>query len=178
MKVVLKDLDHTRIRFEAMIRRFGEKDAVTAASRAMNHEGRKVLTAVRRTLVKQTSIPRSIVVKGTKLTSAHAKSLKIVITGRGAELPMKTFGAKQFKYGVRAKVWGRLQTYKSNFIVASQNGDTFHRETSERLPIGRTFGPSIGKEIVKDDTVKAFDDATNDIAHRVMHELSRILKVR
>lgn len=178
MQIVIKELDKTRIKYEAMVQQLGERDAALAAARALNHEGRKALTAVRRTLVSQTSIPRKIVFAGTTFQGAHLRKLQIAITARGSELPLRIFGAKQFKYGVRAKVWGRLQTYKSNFIVASEKGDVFHREGSARIPIGRTFGPSIPKEMLKDQTVEAFNRKTDDIAERVMHELRQILRVR
>lgn len=178
MQIVIKELDKTRIRYEAMVWRLGERDAALAASRAMNHEGRKALTAVRRTLVKQTSIRRSLIVKGVTFEAARPNSLRFVIKGQGSELPLRLFGARQFSYGVKAKVWGRQQVYKSNFIVSSEGGDVFHREGPKRIPIGRTFGPSIAKELVKDETVEAFNRKTDDIADRVMHELRQLLRVR
>ena len=39
------------------------------------------------------------------------------------------------------------------------------------------YGPSVPKEMVKDATLEAFEQSTNDVATRAMHELSRILKV-
>ncbi len=46
VQIVIKDLDQTRLRYEAMVQRVGEGSAALAFSRALNHEGRKTFTAV------------------------------------------------------------------------------------------------------------------------------------
>ncbi len=189
MQIVLKDLDQTRIRYEAMIQRIGEGNANKAFSRALNHEGRKTFTAVKRVLRKQTDIPPGIIAAAMKFRSSSQRNLRTIIQGRGSELPLRFFGARQFKYGVRAKVWGSFQTYPSNFIVASLNGNVFHRTGvfgkaakgryagKRREGIQRTFGPSIPKEMVKDKSLETFEQSGNAVMERAMHELSRTLKV-
>lgn len=177
MQVVFKDLDQTRIRYEAMIQRVGEREANRAFSRALNHEGRKSFTAVKRALRKQTDIPAGMITAAMQFKSSSQRNLRTIIQGSGSELPLRFFGARQFSYGVRAKVWGKFQTYKSNFIVASLSGNVFHRTSRKRLPIQRTFGPSIPKEMVKDETAETFEQSGNAVMDRAMHELSRILKV-
>ncbi len=177
MQIVLKDLDQTRIRYEAMVQKVGQGDAAVAFSRALNHEGRKSFTVVKRTLRKQTDIPPGIIAAAMQFKSSTRKNLQTIIQGRGSELPLRFFKPRQFKYGVRAKVWGKLQTYKSNFIVASLSGNVFHRTSKKRFPIQRTFGPSVPKEMVKDATLRAFEASGNSVMDRAMHELARILKV-
>lgn len=177
MQVVFKDLDQTRIRYEAMIQRVGEGNANKAFSRALNHEGRKTFTAVKRVLRKQTDIPPGIIAAAIKFRSSSQRNLRTIISGSGSELPLRFFNPRQFKYGVRAKVWGKFQTYKSNFIVAKLSGNVFHRTTRKRLPIQRTFGPSVPKEMVKDRSLETFEQSGNAVMERAMHELSRILKV-
>lgn len=189
MQLVIKELDQTRIRYEAMVQKVGEEEAALAFSRALNHEGRKSFTAVKRALRKQTDIPPGMITAAMKFKSSTVRNLRTVISGTGSELPLRLFGAKQFSYGVRAKVWGKQQTYKSNFIVASLGGNVFHRTGvfgkaakgryagKRREGIQRTFGPSIPKEMVKDETLETFEQSGNAIMDRAMHELSRILTV-
>lgn len=181
MKVIVKDLDQTRIRYEAMVQRVGERDAALAFSRALNHEGRKTYTALTygksSALHRQTDIPPSIIRAATKFTPSRKSNLRTVISGSGKELPLRLFKPHQFKFGVKAKVWGRMQSYKSAFIVAKYGGNVFHRTSRKRFPIQKMFGPSIPKEMVKDQTLETFEQSGNAVMDRAMHELSRILKV-
>jgi hypothetical protein len=177
VQVVIKDLDQTRIRYEAMVQEVGEGAAALAFSRALNHEGRKSFTAVKRSLRKQTDIPPSLIAAAMQFKSSNRKHLRTIISGSGNELPLRLFKPSQFSYGVRAKVWGKHQTYRSAFIVAKYGGNVFHRTSKKRFPIQRLFGPSIPKEMVKDETLETFEQSGNAVMDRAMHELSRILKV-
>lgn len=177
MQVVIKDLDQTRIRYEAMVQQVGEGAAALAFSRALNHEGRKTFTAVKRELRKQTDIPPFMITASMAFRSSSQRNLRTIISGSGKELPLRLFKPSQFSYGVRAKVWGKHQTYRSAFIVAKYGGNVFHRTSKKRFPIQKMFGPSIPKEMVKDETLETFEQSGNAVMDRAMHELSRILKV-
>lgn len=178
MRIVVKDLDQTRIRFQAMMLRVGEKDASLAFSRALNHEGRKTFTAVKRAMRKQTSIPAPLIAAGMKFEGSNRQHLRTIITGNGRPLPLRLFSPKQFSYGVRAKVWGKAQQFKSSFIVAKFGGNVFHRTSAKRFPIKRMYGPGIPQEMVKDETLETFESSGNAVMDRAMHELARILAVR
>lgn len=190
MQIVVKDLDETRIRFEAMMLQFGEKDAALAFSRALNHEGRKTFTAVKRSLRKQTSIPAGMIARAMKFEGTKKGHFRTIIEGRGSQLPLRLFGPKQFSYGVRAKVWGRHQSFKSAFIVGKLGGNVFHRtgdfgkmakgkyKGRRREKIQRMFGPGIPQEMVKDETLDTFERSGNAVMDRAMHELQRILAMR
>ena len=177
MQVVIKDLDQTRIRYQAMVQQVGEGAAALAFSRALNHEGRKTFTAVKRSLRKQTDIPPFMITASMAFKSSSQRNLRTIISGSGKELPLRLFKPSQFSYGVRAKVWGKHQTYRSAFIVAKYGGNVFHRTSKKRFPIQKMFGPSIPKEMVKDETLETFEQSGNAVMDRAMHELSRILKV-
>ena len=56
---------------------------------------------------------------------------------------LSVFGAKQFSYGVRAKIWGRAQTYRSAFIVGRFGGNVFKRTSKARFPIEQLWGPAV-----------------------------------
>jgi hypothetical protein len=177
MQIVIKDLDQTRIRYEAMVQRVGDGNATLAFSRALNHEGRKSFTAVKRALRKQTDIPPGIISAAMKFKSSSRTNLRTIISGSGNELPLSLFRPAQFSYGVRVKVWGKHQIYRSAFIIAKYGGNVFHRTSKKRLPIRQMFGPSIPKEMVKDETLAAFEQSGNAIMDRAMHEIARILRV-
>jgi hypothetical protein len=177
VRIVIKDLDQTRVRYEAMVQQVGEGNAALAFSRALKHEGRKTFTAVKRALRKQTDIPPAMITASMAFRSSSKRNLRTIISGSGRELPLRLFKPSQFSYGIRAKVWGRYQTYRSGFIVAKYDGNVFHRTSSKRFPIQKMFGPSIPKEMLKDETLETFERSGNAIMDRAMHELSRILKV-
>jgi uncharacterized protein with GYD domain len=50
VNIILRDLDQTRVHFEVAVQSVGEQAAVRAFSRALNSEGNKVRTQVRRAL--------------------------------------------------------------------------------------------------------------------------------
>lgn len=54
MNILIRDLDQTRIHFEAAVQRVGEQEANRAFNRALNSEGAKITTSVRRALRQQT----------------------------------------------------------------------------------------------------------------------------
>ncbi len=85
--IIIRDLDQTRVKFEATVTRVGAGDAIKAFSRAINHEGRKAFTLVKRTLRQQTSIPRPMITEATRLKSSTTKNLRAVIEGRGRAIP-------------------------------------------------------------------------------------------
>jgi hypothetical protein len=177
VQIIIKDLDQTRIRYEAMVQQVGEGAAALAFSRALNHEGRKSFTAVKRALRKQTDVPPFMITASMTFRPSSKHHLRTIISGSGRELPLRLFKPSQFSYGVRARVWGRQQVYRSSFIVAKYGGNVFHRTSPKRFPIQKLFGPSIAKEMLKDETLETFERSGNAIMDRAMHELSRILKV-
>lgn len=174
---LVRELDRNRIKYEAMIQRFGDKAANTAYRRALNHSGRKTYTAVKKSLREQTSFKAAEVTKATRFIGPNRVNLSFKIVGRGRHRGLRNFGAKQFRYGVRARVWGKVQKFKSAFIVDSLSGHAFVRSGSARLPIRVMYGPSIPKELVKDQTKETFEESLPDLHRRAVHELKRILRV-
>jgi hypothetical protein len=173
--------DAKAIKFEAMVQRFGQGDARKAFARAMNHEGAKAHTVIKRKLRQQTSINTSHINKAVSFHRAGKQTLKTITRGTGAALPLRYFGARQFKYGVRAKIWGRGQRFPGAFIVNSIAGNVFkntrgfNKKSGRNNAIEKLWGPSIPKEMMKPAVVDAFHGATGDVATRAMHELNRIL---
>ena len=72
MRVRFLEADDVRIRFEAACNRLGEGEARRAFSMALNKEGRKSFTQLRRSLAQQSSIPRGAVNAATRFHSPRA----------------------------------------------------------------------------------------------------------
>ena len=188
-RVEIDSRDSVMKRFGNQLGALGEGKARAAMARAVNHTGAKTYTAVRRALAQQTSAPVAIIRKEVQLRKAAHKgtgAIEAVIRGRGSELPLGVFKPKQFSYGVRVKVWGKVQQYKSMFgapgrnpkLVARLGGQPHIRVGKERFPIQRAYGPSLPKEMVKDATREAFLTVSKDVLEkRLEHEIGRMLKI-
>jgi hypothetical protein len=171
MRVVFLDADDVRVRFEAACSRLGEGDARRAFSMALNKEGRKSFTAMRRALSLQSSIPRGAVNAAMRFKGATRATLSTTTAGTGRHLPLSFFGAKQFSYGVRAKIWGRAQTFRSAFVVNRYGHGAFKRKGKARFPIGQLWGPAVPVEMLRDEAYAAWTDQHP----RVLRESERLI---
>lgn len=173
MRVIIAAADDVLTKFEAAVYRVGEGEARKQFSRALNHEGRKGFTQVRRALTKQTSIKYGDVLRQTRFKSSSRADLEIVMTGEGYHFPLKYFGAKQFKKGTRVKVWGKLITFAHAFIVPRYGGNVYRRLGKPRFPIKRMYGPAIPVELVRADSVATFDA----LSPHLIREAERLLSL-
>lgn len=185
--ISIKSRDKILARFGNQLGALGEGKGRVAMARALNHTGRKANTAVKRALRKQTSIPATIIAKSMRTRAAAQqgdKALEFAIIGTGSELSLRYFSPRQFKYGVRARVWGKMQQFKGMFgapgdnpkLVAKLGGEIFHRVGKDRFPIERGYGPSVPKEMIKDEALKAFEEtASKGLEERLAHEIGRML---
>mgnify|MGYP007011820782 CR=1 FL=1 len=178
---------------DAIVARYGEKLAALGSparvnrviARAANYEGRKALTRVRRALVRQTSIPRRIVVRSTRFLPASTSggAVQVAIHGTGRGLSLKEFGARQNRRGVRARVWGKSKQFAGGFmgpkpgaISLKLGGHAFRREGKKRTPIEKLLGPALAKELVKDESAQEFYAAQPMIIDRVAKEIAAVLR--
>ena len=173
MRVFFLEADDVRTRFEAACTRLGESEARRAFSMALNKEGRKSFTQLRRSLAQQSSIPRGAVNAATRFQSATRATMSTVTSGTGRHLPLSFFGAKQFSYGVRAKIWGRAQTFRSAFVVRRYGGGVFKRTGKARFPIEQLWGPAVPVEMLRDEAYAAWADQHP----RVLTESARLIAV-
>lgn len=171
MRVRFLEADDVRIRFEAACTRLGEGEARRAFSMALNKEGRKAFTQLRRSLALQSSIPRGAVNAATRFQSATRATLSTVTAGSGCHLPLSFFGAKQFTYGVRAKICGRAQTFRSAFVVKRYGGGVFKRTGKARFPIEQLWGPAVPVEMMRDEAFAAWEGQHP----RVLTESARLI---
>ena len=171
MRVQFLEADDLRIRFEAACTRLGEGEARRAFSMALNKEGRKSFTQLRRSLSVQSSIPRGAVSAATRFKSASRSTMFTVTSGTGRHLPLSFFGPKQFSYGVRAKIWGRAQTFRSAFVVKRYGGGVFKRTGRARFPIEQLWGPAVPVEMLRNEAYAAWTDQHP----RVLKESARLI---
>jgi hypothetical protein len=175
VNVIIRDLDQTRVHFEAAVQRVGEQAATRAFNRALNSEGNKVRTQVRRALRQQTGAKAALINRETRAIRSSFSNLTYTIEARGDYLGLSHFSPRQFAYGVRAKPWGRWQRFDSAFLVGSLAGNAFVREGRARLPIKKMFGPAIPKEMLQDATRDAFEAAQPDVLAEATRQIARLL---
>jgi hypothetical protein len=96
-----------------------------------------------------------------------------VTSGTGRHLPLSFFGAKQFSYGVRAKIWGKAQSFRSAFVVKRYGGGVFKRTGKARFPIEQLWGPAVPVEMLRDEAYAAWTDQHP----RVLTESARLIAV-
>lgn len=163
-------------RYAEQIAAIGDGQAAVAFSRAMNHEGDKGRTQVKRALVQQTGIKAGAAAKTMKTVRATPTRLAYTIVQDGSETNLVSFGARQGAKGVSAAPWNIRRVFRDagrgSFI---RNGKVFIRENTPSYPIRQLFGPNLAREIVKEQSREAWERIPPTIADRVGHELSRML---
>lgn len=179
--------DDELLRFQNMLGAVGEAQGRAALARAVNRVTRTVEGRVIKAIVKQSSIPRKIVRKAinTKLAAHKGEG---PITGKvyatGDDVSLKHFAAKQFAFGVKAKIWGKWERFPGTFIFAGTyrsgqvvaNGQVWQRVSIKSLPIVKMTGPAVPDELVRDTSEQVFYDTVREmLPARAMHELSRLL---
>lgn len=173
--IVVRDMDQTRVMFYAAVKRIGKRGALTAFNRALNSEGAKLRTIIRRNLRRQTGAKASVISAKTKSIRSTFANLEYKIEATGRHMTLSHFGPAQFRYGVRARPWGRSQKFPGTFIVSSLSGNVFKRDGSSRLPISVLYGPSIPKEMLQDETRAAFEQQQPAILREAQRQIERLM---
>lgn len=185
-RLVTQPLDGILKRYGDQLTGMGQGKARRVMGRAVNYEGARMFTQVKRSLRQQTSIPTAIIAKGTKTIKAStggAGAIEFTIVGTGKPLSLKLFTPRQFGPGTKATVWGHRQLFPHAFmgprpgqIASSLGGNVFVRSGRRRLPIEMMFGPGIANELVKDQAAQSFYTSLPRILDRVGKEIAAILR--
>lgn len=185
--MTIKAGDHVLERFGNGLGALGEGQARRVMVRAINRTGNPALTAVRRELARATSAPLQLVKQHVYARKAWAGDgtgpgrLEFQIIAHGRPLPLAVFRPKEFRYGVRARVWGRFQRFEGAFMKGGRwparvdlamGGHVFVRSSAQRLPIERAYGPSLPKELLEPAIVKAFAARAAKLGDAIAHELN------
>jgi hypothetical protein len=186
-QIVLRPLDQVMTKFGDQLRQLGAEKARKVMARALNYEGRKTFTQVKRSIYSQTSIPYAIINRETKFkgtSTTRAATLSTAIDAKGKYPTLKLFKPKQIKVGVSALVWSKRQKYRGAFgapgdrpkLVSKLKGIPFHRVGKSRYPIKPLFGPNVAVEMVRNDPPRLFLASTDRIVDRVAIEIAAILR--
>lgn len=174
MQLIITAQDQVLARYGNALAALGEGQARTALSRALNHEGDKGRTKIKRALVKQTGIKYGAVNKAVATIRAKPATLTYTLKARGDETNIAWFGGVQRRKGVSAAPWRKRRIFRHSFIVP-RFGRAFIRTSKKRLPIRPLYGPNLARELVKDSSANAWQGGVVNIVARVGHEISRML---
>lgn len=119
--------------------------------------GLKTRTQVRRALRQQTNVKQAKDVND-RTRSYSSGELSYTIAGEGKPLPMERINSLSVTSGpgggVSAAPWNVLRQFQRSFVL---NGKYVARLGNSRMPLRRLYGPSMAKELVKDQSLIAFE---------------------
>jgi hypothetical protein len=182
VEVVLRPLDMIMARYGQQLRELGADKSRKIMARALNYEGRKSFTLVKRAIRDQSSVSYEAINKGTKFmgTSTGASAaMRTVIDADGEYLVLKYFKPRQIRMGVSATVWGKRQRYKGAFGAPGGRPELstpFHRLSRKRYPIKPLFGANLAVEMVKDTPPAIHAGSVPRIADRIEKEIAAVLR--
>lgn len=168
------------------ISRFSAEVQGRALYNALNHEGAKVLTQVRRAVAQQTSIKYGRVMSHIRDSKAHPGRLEYRLLAAD-----KTTWLNEFSYRVGAhrqvtsvRVWNRTVSYRKGphrpFVMPGGSGIVkriqTHSSHSGPLGVKALYGPNVAKEMIRPGFPSFQELATCvpvRIIPRLMHELEQ-----
>lgn len=180
LTVTVRAGDSILSRYGNQLQAIGDGMARTVMARALNHEGDKARTQVKRILAGTTGINYNLINRAVATYRANRGSLKYELRAKGSETNLGLFKARQTLSGVSAAPWNARHIFRGD---APPRGSFFLpgtrvvyiRKTKASYPIEPLFGPNLAREIVKDEPAAAWRMVTHSLAARVGHELSRVL---
>ncbi|HEY8126145.1 MAG TPA: hypothetical protein VIF88_12095 [Methylocystis sp.] len=135
-----------------------------AIARGLNEGGNKVRTQVQHALQRQTGLVKykSVTSRVQTISASPSKlNYQIIAMGRPA-IPIKEFRVKLGPHGVVAFPWAKEHDFKRSFVGNGRvSGAFMARKGKERFPVRRLFGPSLAKELDKDESAEAFNSGAS-----------------
>lgn len=181
-------------RFGNVLAALGAGKARVAFVRAINHQGDKANTTVKRVLVKQmntkykyiqSAFTRKRAWAGAGGASGDGTGAKLdyIIAAHGKELPLKFFYARQTRAGVSAAPLGRRQIFAKTFNTGGVfpnrkkvfGGHVMIRESPNRFPVKKLYGPAVADQLVQGASLAAFEQHAAGLPDRLAHEIDRML---
>lgn len=169
-------LDATVERFASRLSALPIK-ARRAMVEGLNEGGDLERTQVRRALRAQTGVIKAgAITSRTSTRRASGGNLTYVIGGTGKGMPIKEFPVTAGAGApVTARPWAVTHRFERSFKT-SRKGLLRARRGASRFPIRALYGPSVAKEIVKDETAAEFtDNASPRVERAVIKRLGRML---
>lgn len=111
MQLIISARDQVLARYGNVLAALGEGQARTVLTRALNHEGDKGWTQVKRALVEQTGIKYGAVDKAMATVRATPATLTYTLKARGDETNIAWFAGVQRRKGVSAAPWNKRRIF-------------------------------------------------------------------
>ena len=169
--VVHVDLAGIR-QFAAAVAKLGDGRVAQVAREGLQEGGDKVRTQVRRALKVQTNVKRYGVIVA-NVPGRLAGPLQYIISASGKGLPIQ-----EFPYSVpgpvEASPWAVSRTFKRSFRQRYKGG-LRARLSSKRFPIRSLYGPSLPKELIKDQSAAAFFKGSSEVLQAIEKRVARIM---
>lgn len=168
-------------------------------ARALNDKGAKAKTDVIRSLVVQTGLKRSTIVRAVKVNKAtaaneqfsYAGSLTYTLTTTGGDISLKFFEPAETKAGVSAASRGRRQLFHGTFNKGgrfrNRKGYVMGGHVFTDLSMGHAWrgkvplensGVYIPDEMLQGATAAAFDQIMgSELEARVSHEIGLLMSM-
>lgn len=148
-----------KIEFSKALSQLFEKaglKSIYAVARAIDEVGNKTKTKVVRATAAQAGVKYGKVlgVVSTRQAWGSAKTGQYEIIARDVTLSLKEFKPVQKSGGVEAAPCGRRIIFKHTFL--GPGGHVYERVGKGRVPIRKLWGPTIPKEMVKDEAEATF----------------------
>ena len=189
MQIVLTPLDDIARRYGNALGALGRDGARTAMMRALNHEGDKGRTKVRRALARQMRLPYGLMVRAVVATRAwtgEGGSLEYVLRSKGGPISLKYYRGRETRAGAKSRAPGMEGPFPKGFIRGGRwprkgnppafGGHVMERVGASRLPLRKLKGPAIPDEMVKGESVAAWETVPPALERRVGHEIFRLLR--
>jgi len=183
MKVEIKPGDQVMARFGNQVGSLGAGDAPRLMSMALNTEGNKGRTRVRRALMEQTGIRSHQIGKAMRTVRAGPGRLQYTLEAKAGETNISMFGLKvkwhegsamgqiRMLQTVSAAPWSTRREFPGAFSISRYGKRVFVRSTDKRFPLKPVFGPNLAREIVKAQSRSEFET----IGPKVVDEVGRLL---
>jgi hypothetical protein len=169
-------IDTTAIMRRTAVYQEAPKRMQQIISRVLNHVGGTARTKVKSALAKQMGLPAGTVDARLITKRAYPGNQSFEITAAGRPIALAEFNARQTRRAVSARPWGQRRVFLGTFIVQSLGGQAFRRAGRARLPIVKLWGPSLPREMLRDEVPRVFlKEVHTKLPIRLRHELRRVL---
>ncbi|MCW1838739.1 phage tail protein [Prosthecomicrobium hirschii] len=127
----------------------GDKVVAVGVGRA----AKSAYTTAKRELSRVGGWRQGYIAENSGLTRLGALMARIY--GRKRETNLVEFGARQTRKGVSAAPWRTRRIFPGTFLVTGKNGNRIvvSRAGKSRLPLDSKYGPSLNRELRKDEVV-------------------------
>lgn len=160
----------------APLERLEHGAAIQAGCYAINHTVAKARTQVARALVRQTGLKYGAIAQELRQFSASPARPMAALDAAGAYHRLSEFSGARTAGGVVASPWSVRRTFPHTFFIPAYGGGVFRRTGSGRFPVTQLWGPAIPKEMIKAQSLEAWERTlATELPARMAHEWARLM---